>query len=328
MIFTIVSVVIIAVMIIISAFFSGSEMAFVSIDRALIIDKARKGDKRAKILEKLLKKPDDVISAIVIGNNIVNIFASILAGFVATKIFGSLGIGIATAIMFILVILFGESTPKAFGRKNVKWALRSARYVLIFTKIFYPAVVFVRYISNGLLRILGKSEKDKDFITEEKIMAMMRLGEEEGTIEKDERTMVNDVFDFDETIVDEVDKPKHRIEFIHQDDTIEKLIEKSIVTGYSRFPVFRKNYDDVVGMVHVKDTLILKDKLTKVKKIMRDVLIVDPSMKADDVFRKMRYYKTHLAVLKDKSGKVIGLVSMEDLVEEIFGEISDEHDIT
>jgi putative hemolysin len=232
MIFTLISIAIIAAMIFISAFFSGSEMALVSIDRALIVDKARNGDKRAKILEELLKKPDDAISAIVIGNNIINIFASILAGFVATNIFGNLGIGVATVIMFILVIIFGESTPKAFGRKNIKWALRSARAVLIFTKIFHPSVVFVRYISNGILHLLGESKKDKDFVTQESIMAMMRLGEEEGTIEKDERVMVNDVFDFDETIADEVDKPKHKIEFIHQNDTIEKLIEKSVATGF------------------------------------------------------------------------------------------------
>jgi putative hemolysin len=328
MILTILSITIIALMIFISAFFSGSEMALVSIDRALIADKARKGDNRAKVLEELLKKPDDVISAIVIGNNIVNIFASILAGFVATNIFGNLGIGIATAIMFILVIIFSESTPKAFGRKNEKWALRAAKSIKIFTRIFYPAVVFVNFISNGILHLLGRPEKEGDLVTEEKIMAMMKLGEEEGTIEQDERAMVNDVFEFDETIADEVDKPKHTIDFIHQNDTIENLIKKSVETGFSRFPVYKKNYDDVVGMVHIKDTLEIKDKSTKVKKIMRDVLIVNPSMKADDVFRKMRKYKTHLAVLKDTNGKTIGLVSMEDLVEEIFGEISDEHDPT
>jgi CBS domain containing-hemolysin-like protein len=328
MIFTILSIAIIAFMICISAFFSGSEMALVSIDRALIADKVRKGDKRAKVLEELLKKPDDVISAIVIGNNIVNIFASILAGFVATKIFGNLGIGIATAVMFILVIIFSESTPKAFGRKNERWALKSAKSIFVFTKIFYPAVVFVRCISNGLLHIIGKPEKKGDFVTEEKIMAMMKLGEEEGTIEKDERAMVNEVFEFDKTIADEVDKPKYKMEFIHQNDTIEKLIEKSVETGFSRFPVYKKNYDDVVGMAHVKDSLNIKDTSKEVQEIMRDVLIVNPSMKADDVFRKMREYKTHLAVLKDKSGKTIGLVSMEDLVEEIFGEISDEHDPT
>lgn len=326
MIFTIINILIIAIMIFISAIFSCSEMAIISIDRALIVDKARKGDKKAKILEALLRKPDDVISAIVIGNNIVNIFASILAGYVAANIFGNLGIGIATAIMFVLVIVFSESTPKAFGRTNEKWALRSAKFIHIFTKLFYPAVVLVRLMSNGLLHLLGKTENEPDLVTEQKIMAMMRLGEEEGTIEEDERAMVHEVFEFDEKIADEVDRPKDKIEFIHQNDSIEQLIEKSLKTGFSRFPVYNKNYDDVVGMVHIKDSLEMNDKSKKIKDIMRGVLIVNPNMKADDVFRKMRHYKTHLAVLKDKNWKTIGLVSMEDLVEEIFGEIKDEHD--
>ncbi len=326
MIYIIVSIIIIAFLIFISAFFSGSEMALVSIDRAIIVDKARNGNKKAQILEGLLKKPDDVISAIVIGNNIVNIFASVLAGFVTTKIFGSIGVGIATLLMFFLVIIFSETTPKAFGRKNEKWALKSAKAISIFTKIFHPIVVSVKTISNGLLKLIGKGEKQKDIVTEEKIIAMMKLGEEEGTIEKDERVMVSDVFEFDEKIVDEVDNPKYKIEFINKKDTIDNLIKKSIKTGFSRFPVYDKNYDDIIGMVHVKDTLKLEDKKTKINEIMRDVLIINPSMKVDDVLRKMKLYKTHIAVLQNKKGHTIGLVSMEDLIEEIFGEIKDEHD--
>ena len=326
MIVIITSIIVIAFLIFISAFFSGSEMALVSIDRAVIVDKAREGDKKAKILKQLLKNPDDVVSAIVIGNNVVNIFASVLAGFVATEIFGNIGVGLATVIMFFLVIIFSESTPKAFGRKNEKWALRAAKSISIFTKIFHPIVVFVKFFSNGILKLMGKSEKQKDVVTEEKIMAMMRLGEEEGTIEKDERTLVGEVFEFDETIADEVDKPKYKIEYIHENDTIDKLIEKSIKTGFSRFPVYRKDYDDIIGMVHIKDTLDIKDKSEKVKKIMRDVLKIKPSMKVDDVLRQMKLFKTHIALLQDKNGKTIGLVSMEDLIEEIFGEIKDEHD--
>ena len=326
MIWTVIIILVIAFFIFVSAFFSGSEMALISINRAVIVDKAREGDKRAKILEELLKNPDHVISAIVIGNNIVNIFASVLAGFVATAIFGNVGIGIAIVSMFFLVIIFSEATPKAFGRKNEKWALKAATPLLIFTKIFHPTVVLVEYISTGLLSLTGRNDKKNDAVTEDEIMAMMRLGEEEGTIEKDERDMVEDVFEFDETIADEVDMPKHKIEFIHENDTIEKLIEKAVKTGFSRFPVYRKNFDDIVGMVHIKDSLSIKDTSLSVKNIMRDVLKIDPGMKADDVFRKMKRSKTHLALLQDKDGKTVGLLSMEDLIEEIFGEISDEHD--
>lgn len=326
MVWIIAGVLIIVFLIFLSAFFSSSEMAFISINRAIIVDKARKGDKKAKILENLLKNPDNVISAIVIGNNLVNISASILAGAIVTEIFGNIGIGIATLIMFLLVIVFCEATPKALGIKNEKLALKVARPLHIITKLFYPLVVTLNYISKGLLSLTGGNNKRDAAVTEHEIMAMMRLGVEEGTIEKDEREMVNDVFEFDETVADEVDIPKHKIEFIHENDTVEKLIMKSVRTGYSRFPVYRKDFDDVIGMVHVKDSLILNDKSLPVKKIMRKILKVDPDMKADDVLREMKRTKTHLALLQHRNGKTVGLVSMEDIIEEIFGEISDEHD--
>jgi len=312
-------------LIFVSAFFSSSEMAFVSINKAVIIDKARKGDKKAKILEELLKNPDNVISAIVIGNNLVNIFASILAGVIATTIFGNIGIGVATVVMMLLILIFSEATPKAFGIKNENLALKVARSLSIITKLFHPMIVLLNYISNGLISLLG-GKKRKTTVTEHEIMAMMRLGEEEGTIEKDEREMVNDVFEFDETHVYEIYTPMDKIEFIHESDTIEDLIQKSIKTGFSRFPAYRKDLNDIVGMVHVKDSLSIEDISLPIKNIMRKILRIDSSMKADDVLREMKRNKTHLALLQDRDGKTLGLVSMEDLIEEIFGEISDEHD--
>ena len=313
-------------LIIVSAFFSGSEMAFVSINKAVIIDKARKGDKKAKILEELLKNPDNVISAIVIGNNLVNIFASILAGVIATTIFGNIGIGVATVVMMLLILIFSEATPKAFGIKNENLALKVARPLSIITKLFHPMVVLLNSISNGLISLIG-GKKRETAITEHEIMAMMRLGEEEGTIEKDEREMVNDVFEFDETHVYEIYTPKDKVEFIRENDAIEDLIQKSIKTGFSRFPAYRKDLNDIVGMVHVKDSLIIEDISLPIKNIMRKILRIDSSMKADDVLREMKRNKTHLALLQDREGKTLGLVSMEDLIEEIFGEISDEHDM-
>lgn len=326
MIWIILGILTIIVLILVSAFFSSSEMAFVSINKAIVVDKARKGDKKAKILEKLLENPDNVISAIVIGNNLVNIFASILAGVITTNIFGNIGIGIATVIMMLLVLIFSESTPKAFGIKNEKLALKVARPLLAVTKLFHPMVVLLNYISNGLISIIGGKEQDNG-VTEHEIMAMMRLGEEEGTIEKDEREMVNDVFEFDETRAYEIFTPKDKVEFIQENDSIENLIKKSIKTGFSRFPAYGKDLNDVVGMVHVKDSLIIDDNSIPVKNIMRKILKIDSRMKADDVLREMKRNKTHLALLQDPKGKTLGLISMEDLIEEIFGEIIDEHDV-
>ncbi len=326
MIWILLSIIVIALLIFVSAFFSSSEMAFVSVNKAVIIDKSRAGDKKAKILERLMENPNNVISAIVIGNNLVNIFASILAGFVATEVFGNIGIGIATFAMFLLVLIFSEATPKAFGIKNEKFALRMARSLSFVTKLFYPMVVLLNHITGGLLSLMGRKSKKIPGVTEEEIMAMMRLGEEEGTIEKDEREMVNDVFEFDETRVYEIYTPKDKVEFIHENDSIEDLIQKSIKTGFSRFPVYRKDQDDIIGMAHIKDTLIIEDTSIPVKNIMRKILKIDSSMKADDVMREMKRSKTHLVLLQDKKGKTMGLVSLEDLIEEIFGEIADEHD--
>ena len=327
MIWIILSILIIVLLISISAFFSSAEMAFVSINKAMVIDKARNGDKKAQILEDLLLKPDNVINAVVIGNNIVNIFASVLSGYVATEFFGNIGIGIATASMTLLLLIFSESTPKAYGIHNETFALRIARPLKFVTLVFHPLVITLNFISKGILKIFGRQNHRKTTVTEEKIMAMMRLGEEEGTIESDETEMVTEVFEFDETRAYEIYTPKEKVEFIQVNDSIDTLKDKAINTGFSRFPVYDKDHDDVIGMVHIKDTLIIEDTSIPVRNIMRDMLKISSNMKADDVVREMKRQKTHLALLQDPQGKTLGLVSMEDLIEEIFGEIADEHDV-
>ena len=326
MIWIIVGIVVTILLIGASAFFSGAEMAFVSISRATIREKANKGDKRAKILDRLLKNPENVVSAIVVGNNIVNIFASVLAGSIATKIFGNLGIGIATAIMTLLLVIFGEVTPKAFGINNEGMALKIARPLQVITKIFYPISVFLTFVSNGIIGMAGGERKKKTAVTEEEIRAMLELGEEDGTIKMDEKEMVNEILDFDDTKVWEVKVPREQIVSLNENDTVADLIKKSLETGYSRFPVYRDNIDDIVGMVHVKDELSIEDKSTPLTEILRDILKIRAGMKADDVLREMQRRKTHIAILQGEDGSTLGLVTLEDLIEEVFGEISDEHD--
>ncbi len=326
MFWIIVSILVIILLVLISSFFSSAEMDFVSINRSVVKEKAREGDKHAIILDRLLQNPQNVISAIVIGNNLVNIFASIIAGTIATIFFGNIGIGIATLVMMFLVIIFGESTPKSFGIRNIRFALRVARPLAFITKIFHPLVILLTSISNGLIRLAGGKIRSRSIITEKEIMAMMRLGEAEGTIASDEREMVKEVFKFDETHASEVYTSNEKVVFIQENDTIADLIQKSIQTGFSRFPVWRNNLDDIIGMVHVKDTLAVTEKNVSVKSIMRPILKIDSSMKVDDVLRIMKAKKTHLALLQTVDGKTKGLVSLEDLIEEIFGEIADEHD--
>ena len=318
--------VIVVILIFLSAFFASAEMAFVSSDRITIEERAANGDRNAKILKKLLEKPDEVISAIVVGNNIVNITASILAGSIAIHIFGNTGIGVAMAIMTLLIIIFGEATPKSFGINNTKFALKIAHQLALIRKIFYPVAKAFTYISNAIVSALGKKDGRKAIVTENEIKAMLDLGVKYGTINKDEKELVEEVFDFDETKAIEVYVPREKMVCLHEDDDIEKLINTAVKTGYSRFPVYRENIDDIVGMVHVKDAL-LKDKKIKIKDIMREILKINPGMKIDDVLREMQRRKIHIAIIQSKEGKTIGIVTMEDLMEELFGEIVDEHDI-
>jgi len=326
MLWLICEIFVIIVLICISAFFSSAEMAFVSINRALVKDKARDGDKYAQILDNLLQNPDKVISAIVIGNNLVNILAAILAGAVATLFFGNIGIGIATLIMMFIAVIFCEVAPKRYGLHNIRFALHIARPLSIIVRAFQPLVILVTGFSNVLIHWVGGKERRRSIVTEKEIMAMMRLGELEGTIEHNERKMVKEVFEFNDARGYELFTPAEKIVFIHENETVAYLIQKSIVTGFSRFPVYRNNLDEIVGMVHVKDTLILADKNAQIKSIIRPILKLDTNMKADNILRTMKYYKTHLAILQTTDGKTRGLISMEDLIEEIFGDIVDEHD--
>lgn len=319
-------IIVIAVLIFLSAFFAAAEMAFVSIDRVKVRMKSSNGMKNAILLEKLLDNPDEVVSAIVVCNNLVNITASILAGALATYWFGSVGVGIATAVMTLLIVIFGETTPKAFGINNEKFAFKVSRTLFIIWKIFYPVSKMFAMISNSIVKLLGKDERKKTMITEEEIKTMLDLGVEDGTIEKDEKELVEEIFDFDETRAMEIYVPIEEVVSLHEDDTVEKLIKKAVETGYSRFPVYREDKDDIVGMVHIKDAL-LKDKNTPIKEIMRNILKITPKMKIDDVLREMQKRKVHMAVIQSKDGKTRGLVTLEDLIEEIFGEIKDEHDI-
>jgi CBS domain containing-hemolysin-like protein len=325
MIWIIIGVIVIIILIFFSAFFAAAEMAFVSADRAKIREQAMKGNKKAKILEDLMQNPDEVVSAIVVGNNLVNISASIFAGAIATYLFGSIGVGMATAVMTLVIVIFGEATPKAFGINNEEFALKIAKHLLIIKRIFFPAARLFSEISDALLKLVGVKKERKAAVTEEEIVAMLDLGVEHGTIKEDERELVEEVFDFDETKAIEVYVPKEKMVYLHEDDTVEDLIKKSVETGYSRFPVCRDGIDDIVGMVHVKDALT-KDKNLPVKEIMRDILKISPRMKVDDVLREMQKRKVHIAILQSKEGKTIGLLTLEDLIEEIFGEIRDEHD--
>ena len=321
----IIIVIVVVLLIFLSSFFAAAEMAFVSVNRINVRERSKASEKNAIIIEKLLKKPGEVISAIVICNNLVNITASILAGVAAAFLFGNVGVGIATAVMTLIVVVFGEAIPKAYGIHNEKFAFRVAKYLNLLTVIFSPIAKGLSILSNVFLKMLGKEVEKKGLITEEEIKIMLELGVQDGTIKSDEKVLVNEVFDFDETETREVYTPINKVYFLKENDTLKQLKKKAVETGHSRFPVYNEKKKDIIGIAHVKDAL-LKDEKIKIKEIIKSVLSVKQKMKADNVLRKMQKQNVHMAIVKSKKGKIIGIVTLEDLIEEIFGEISDEHD--
>lgn len=325
MLLIIISLVFILILIILSAFFSAAEMAFVSVNKAFIRKKARQGNQNAKIIYKLFEKPIRVVNSIVVGNNVVNILASIIAGVIVTDYFGNIGIGIATAIMTFVFVIFSEVTPKALGIKNEKLLLKIAKPLYVLTMFLYPISVFLVHVSKGILGLTGKKSNSSGF-TEEEIKAIVELGAEEGAIEKEEMELVNDALDFDDTRALELHLPRKEIIALRENDTIDNLIKTSIETGLSRFPIYRGNLDNIVGMVHVKDTLSITNRRLPLFKIKRKILEIKSSMKADDIIKEMQKSKTHIAVIQSDKGKTLGIVTMEDLIEELFGEIADEHE--
>ncbi len=321
--YTLLVILAIILLILLSAFFSSAEMAFVSLNRARILRESKKGNRNAKILEELLEKPEHVIGAILIGNNIVNVLASILAGVLAVNIFGNVGIGIATAVMTLLVIVFGEAIPKTFGIYNEKFALKIAKILFILTKVFYPVAQAFSVVSNAIVKALGK-EKARMVVTEEEIKAMLDLGVKHGTIKRDEKELIEEVFVFDKTKAIDVYVPKKRMICVEENENVSKVIDLAIRTGHSRFPVYKDNLDNIVGMVHVKDAIAVP-KDVKISEIKREILKISAKERIDDVLRKMQKKAVHMAVIEE-GGKVLGLVTLEDLIERLVGRIEDEHD--
>ncbi len=299
-----------------SGFFSSSEMAFVSVNKTRILK-----NKKTKFLKKLYTRSEDVINTILLLNNFVNILISTLSGVLAVEIFGSIGIGIATFLLTFLIIIFGESIPKSYGMENEKYLLRVAKILYYLTLVFSPVARFLTYLSHLLVNTIKVRKREP--ITEEEIKYFLKLGIKDGTIKSDERKLVERVFNFDETKVSKIYTPKRKVVHVRDYDTKEKVIKKTIKSGLSRFPVYDKN-KNLIGFIHIKDVLSLNDG-EKIKKRVRKILTISENEKIDDVLRKMQKNMVHIAAVKRK-GKYIGIVTIEDIIEKLFGSIKDEHD--
>jgi putative hemolysin len=312
-----------------SGFFSGAEIALFSLSKIKVRKLVKARRRGAKTLRKLKANPHRMLVTILIGNNIVNIGAAALATLVATESFGSVGIGIATGVMTFLILIFGEIVPKSFFHQNAeRMSLIIAQPVYVLSYVLYPVIIVVEFISKGVLK-LGGVRRSKDEITEEEIIAALSLGTEAGAIERDESEMMQNVIDFGDSKVEEAMTPVKRMVSINASQRLMDVIGEMLRTKFSRIPVYKKSSKNIIGVVNLRSILPHinnKNFDIIVESVMDPVISVKETDMLDDAFDKMRECSAHMAVVHDKKKRVTGIVTMEDLLEEIVGEIYDESD--
>ena len=314
-----------------SAFFSASETAVFSANKVKIRHLIEEGNKQAALLKRLMEQPGKVISTILIGNNVVNIGATALATSLAISIVGSTGAGIATGIMSVLILLFGEITPKTLvSQRPEGFAIRISGILHGLGKLLSPVIYVFNSFTNLLVRLISGPVKKDHLITEEELRMLVNVGEEEGFIDEDEREMIDSIFEFDDTLVREVMVPRIDIVAVNITEPLEKVIKLIVEKGHSRLPVFDETVDNIIGLIYAKDILrVFAERNaaeTRLEDLMRQAYYVPESKKVRDLFAELRKEKVHMAIVLDEYGGTAGLITIEDVIEEIVGEIQDEYD--
>lgn len=326
---TIIQSIVLLFLIVFSALFSSSETALTSLSKIRIRQMVEEGVKGANIIHKLIQTPSKMLSAILVGNNVVNIAASALATSIAIRHFGEKGVGIATAIMTILLLIFAEITPKSIASRNPeKVSLKVSKTIYFLTVLLNPISVIFTYITNIIIKLFGgKGDNAKPFITEEELKTMLDVSHEEGVLQMEERKMINNVFEFGDSQVKDVMVPRTAMVTIDINATYKEIMEVFKIEQFSRIPVYKDTIDDIVGVLHIKNLVFIEsEKSFDINKIIREPYFTYEYKRTTELFDEMRKDRVAITIVLDEYGGTAGLVSMEDLVEEIVGEIEDEYD--
>ncbi|PIR74530.1 MAG: hypothetical protein COU35_02075 [Candidatus Magasanikbacteria bacterium CG10_big_fil_rev_8_21_14_0_10_47_10] len=314
------------ILLILSAFFSASEVAFISLSHAKVEAMTKQKIPRAKQIKLLKDNPRRLLVTILIGNNIVNIAASSLATLLATGIFESAVIGITTGIMTLLVLTFGEIIPKSYASNHPKrFAMFAAPTLRIFQLVTFPLVLLFEWMTNVFT---GKHQTQR--VSEEEIRSIIKTGSIQGSIEMDESMMIERLFSLNDITAELIMTPRVRMTALKHDQTIEQAADIIKNNPYTRYPVMQESIDHIIGFVHSRDVLMAlhEDKENQsVGTIVHPIVVVPRQMPIDDVMKEFQKRKTHIAVVVDEFGGTEGVVTFEDVIEELVGEITDEHDV-
>ena len=316
----------IVVLVIFSAYFSATETAFTSVNRIRIKNLANDGDKKAREVLDLTEKFDSMLSTILVGNNIVNIAMSAIATVLFMELYPVYGATIATAVITVLVLIFGEISPKSLAKENPeKFAMFSTPFLKFFMVLLAP----VNWIFGCWKKLLAKlfNADGVNPITEDELLTIVEEAETEGSIDTDQSELIQNAIEFNDLEAWDVLTPRVDIKAIEIDETQDEIAELFLNTGFSRLPVYEDDLDNIVGVLNQKDFHnYIRGTDTPVSEYVKPVIFVAGSMKIAQLLKRLQTVKTHIAIIVDEYGGTSGLVTMEDIIEELVGEIYDEHD--
>lgn len=312
---------------VLSAFFSASEVALISITRAKVRTLLNEQKPGSDVLARLKEYPNHFIITILIGNNIVNVAAAAIATAVTISIFGDIGVGIATGGVVILLLVFGEISPKIYATRNTeRFALTVARPIYFLSRVFSPIIWAIEKFTRKRVPEGGPAEPA---VTEEEIREWIDVGKEEGAIEQEEREMLYSVLEFGDTTAREIMTPRVDVTLIDDQTTLEDALHFFNETGFSRIPVYHEHMDNIIGVLNVKDVFssqIAGKKNIPIKDLMYDPFFVPESKKIDDLLKELQLRKVQIAIVLDEYSSFVGIVTVEDILEELVGDILDEFD--
>ena len=321
------NLIVLIILLILSAFFSATEVAFVSLSDSKVSAMVKKRRKRANLIKKLTSNRRRLLITILIGNNIVNIAAASLATIVTSEFFSSAVLGITTGIMTLLILIFGEIIPKSYAANSAeKFAAFSAPLLRLLSLVGLPFII----IFEGLT-ILFTGKQIENQVSEEELKAMALTGARQGTIETQEKHLIERLFSLNDITAEDVMTPRVNIIYLNHDMSVEEAAEIIAENPHTRFPVAEDTPDKIIGFIHSRDILIAFKKGNEknlINKIIHPIIAVPQQMLIDNLLREFQKKNTHIAIVLDEFGGTEGIVTLEDVLEELVGEITDEHDIT
>jgi len=311
------------VLLILSGFFSSAETALYSISKSRVRHRAKQGDRTFLLIEKMKNNPHRLLSTVLIGNNLVNVGAASIATSITLRMFPNYAVGLATGVMTLLVLIFGEVMPKSVAARNNLFIVRMSIYPIYWLSIlFYPIILFLNFIPI----ITGKIKRSPS-VTEEELLTFVEAVEEEGEIKEEEKELIHNIFEFDDTNASEIMTPRADMFVLEVNEPLNlKAIAES---GFTRIPVIEGDIDHVIGILNIKDLfmgLAKCDPELDIRRLMTKPYFVPENKKLDRLLRQFKRRKHHMAIVIDEHGGVSGLITLEDALEEIVGEIRDETD--